>query len=324
MAEQIPFADRVRGWLPSAGSLPAFLFAAIVVGVAILLRVGMDELTDEPLPPYITLYPAIVIAAFAGGVRVGFFAVAASGLAAWLLWIGPAQAGAINAVRVITGALYLFTAIVTIFVGGLARMLLDQSHANEEIRARSARESVHRIKNLLAVTQSISRKIAAQAPDVKTYRDQLDLRLRSLAIAQDVLLKRDWAEVRLRDLVHSTLGPFLPNPRLEPRLQDDAPVPSAAVASLSMALYELATNSMKYGALASPDGLVRLESRTHEDTITLDWREVGLAHVAVGESAGLGSALVRSALSAVEGGTVLYDISPESVSCVFQWPIRRD
>jgi two-component sensor histidine kinase len=282
----------------------------------------MDQLTDEPLPPYITLYPAIVIASFTGGLRVGIFALLASGLSAWLLWIGPD--GAVNAVRVITGALYLFTAIITVFVGGLARMLLDQAAANEEVRDRSARESVHRIKNLLAVTQSISRKIASDAPDVKTYRERLDLRLRSLAVAQDVLLKRDWADVQLRDLIRSTLGPFLPNKRLDLRLEDDAPVPSASVAALSMALYELATNSMKYGALASPEGLVRLETRADEDSITLDWREIGLAHVAMGESAGLGSALIRSALNAIEGGTVMYDISPESVSCVFQWPTRPE
>lgn len=322
MAERVPFIDRVRRWLPAAGSLPAYLFAAVAVGVAIFLRVLMDQLTDEPLPPYITLYPAIVIASFVGGVRVGTFAMILSAACAWVFWIGPTQGAAVSPVRAITGAIYLFTGAITIFACGLARALLDQTAANEEFRHRAARESVHRIKNLLAVIQSISRKIAKEAPEIGIYRDQLDMRLRSLAIAQDVLVKRDWADVHVNDLIQSTLGPFLPNPRLELRLAANALVPSGAVAALSMALYELATNSMKYGALASPEGLVRLESREHEDDVLLDWREIGLAHVAIGESGGFGSQLIRSALSAVDGGTVLYDIGPESVSCVFEWPAR--
>lgn len=322
MAERVQFIDRVRKWLPPAGSLPAYLFAAVAVGVAIFLRVLMDQITDEPLPPYITLYPAVVIASFVGGTRVGIFAMIASAVAAWVFWIGPAQAAAVSPIRAMTGAIYLFTGALTVFACGLARALLDQTAANEEFRHRAARESVHRIKNLLAVIQSISRKIAREIPDVGAYRDQLDMRLRSLAIAQDVLIKRDWADVHLNDLIQSTLGPFLPNPRLELRLNANVMVPSAAIASLSMALYELATNSMKYGALAHPEGLVRLESREHEGDAWLEWREIGLAHVAVGESAGFGSQLIRAALSAIDGATVLYDIGPESVSCVFEWPAR--
>src|SRR5262245_37111671 len=150
MAERAQFIERVRGWLPPAGSLPAYLFAVAATVVAIILRVLMDQLTDEPLPPYITLYPAIVIASFVGGVRVGAFAMVLCAVCAWIFWIGPTQGVAVSPVRAITGAIYLFTGAITIFACGLARALLDQTAANEEFRHRTARESVHRIKNLLA------------------------------------------------------------------------------------------------------------------------------------------------------------------------------
>jgi len=51
-----------------------------------------------------------------------------------------------------------------------------------------------------------------------------------------------------------------------------------------------------------PGGAVWLDSQVHDGRCALGWHEVGLSQVAVGESAGLGSALIRSALSAVEEG----------------------
>jgi hypothetical protein len=69
--------------------------------------------------------------------------------------------------------------------------------------------------------------------------------------------------------------------------------------------------------------LVRVETHLHDGHFSLDWREIGLAHVAMGESAGLGSSLIRSALSGIEDGAVRYDVAPQSVSCVFEWPVAE-
>jgi two-component sensor histidine kinase len=282
-----------------------------------------DALANAALPPYITFYPAVVIVSLCAGPRAGLGAALLTLMTAWYFWVPTYSSFAIDtSVSGLTVATYAVTSAILAIIVGVARLALDYAAESEAERGVAARESVHRIKNLLAVIQSLSRKIASNATDVKSYRDHLDMRLRSLAIAQDVLVKRDWADVALTDLIQATLGPFLPNPRLQVRLNADALVPCGTVASLSMALYELATNSMKYGALANPDGLVRLESREHEDDVLLEWREIGLVHVAIGEGAGLGSALIRAALSAIEGSSVLYDIGPESVSCVFEWPAQ--
>ncbi|MGD9968138.1 MAG: sensor histidine kinase [Hyphomonadaceae bacterium] len=315
-------ADNVRRWLPRTGSIAAYVVALALVGFGVLLRFPLDAMAGgEPLPPYITLYPMVMIAAFAGGIRAGLAAMIAAALGAWSLWLAPPTQGPINALRAATGIIFLFTGAATVLLCGFARLLLDEVAASEEARTRMARESVHRIKNLLAVIQSISRKIGRDAPDVASYRERLDARLGALAVAQDILLKRDWNDVDLNDLLRSTLGPFLPNPRLELHRGPSVAVPKEAVTPLSMALYELATNSAKYGALANPDGFVRLEARLHDGRCALEWREVGLAQMAVGESAGLGAALIRTALSSVEDATVVYDVSPQSVACVFEWPV---
>lgn len=315
------FAARVHQRLPRTGSLSGYAIAMALVAVGVLLRFPLDELAGgQPLPPYLTLYPMVVVSAFAGGIRVGFAAMIVSALSAWLLWVGPA-AGPLTPLRAATAIIFLVTGAATVLVCGFARLLLDEVVQLEQARAVTARESVHRIKNLLAVIQSISRKISGETADVMSYRDMLDTRLNALAIAQDILLKRDWADVPLNDLVRSTLGPFLPNPRLDVKRLPEVIVPQSAVTTLSMALYELATNSAKYGALASPTGYVKLDAHLHAGRCALEWHEIGLAQVAMGNSAGLGATLIRSALSGVADATVLYDISPQSVACVFEWPV---
>jgi two-component sensor histidine kinase len=310
----------VRRWLPRTGGVGAFLFAGLLLAIAVLVRLQLDAITDQPLPPYITFYPAIVISAFMGGIRVGLFAMAASAFIAWVLWIAPASGGPVSPVRILTAIVYLFTGTITVLTSGLARLLMDDAATAEAERAQAARESVHRIKNLLAVIQSISRKVSLSSSDVAAYRDRLSARLGALATAQDILLKREWTDVQLRDLVRSTLGAFMPNPRLQVSTDADCIVPKRVVTQLSMALYELATNSMKYGALSSDNGLVRLQSQVAGGRCSLEWREIGMAHVAVGESAGLGSTLIRSALSAIGDGVVSYEVSPQAVTCLFDWP----
>lgn len=309
---------RILHLLPRAGSLSAYALAILLVGLGVLVRFPLDEIATGPLPPYITLYPMIVIAAFAGGIKVGAFAAAMSAVTAWWLWVLP-PTSAPDAGRIATAVVFVFTAAITVSAVGLARTLLDRVAESQEVQARTARESVHRIKNLIAVVQAISRKISASADTVESYKQSLDERLHALAASQDMLLKREWEDVPLTELVQTSLGPFIANPKLELRLAKECVAPAAIVTSLGMALYELATNSMKYGALMSPNGAVVLESRIFEGMCSLDWREVGLAHVAMGESAGLGASLIRAALRAIDGGSVRYNVSPNAVTCLFEW-----
>jgi two-component sensor histidine kinase len=118
--------------------------------------------------------------------------------------------------------------------------------------------------------------------------------------------------VQLRDLVQSTLGAFMPNPRLQVSADADCIVPKRVVTQLSIALYELATNSMKYGALSSDDGLVSCNRRSQAVDARWNGERTGMAHVAMGESSGLGSTLIRSALTAINDGVVSYAVSPPS------------
>jgi two-component sensor histidine kinase len=313
--------ERLGAWLPPTGGIEAYIVASIVAVGGVIAHFGLDRIAHASLPPYITLYPVIVVSAFAGGMRVGVYAVVLSALASWFFWIGPQAGLPASAARITIAIIYIINAVIVVLACGFARLLLDQVLAEHAERERSTRESVHRIKNLIAVVQSLSRRIGASAESVESYRQRLDARLSALGVAQDMLLKRDGQAVNLHELAQATLGPFLDNTDgLEISIAGDIPIPPRAAGPVSLALYELATNSTKYGALASSNGFVRLEGRQDEGRCYLDWRETGLAKTAGEETTGLGSLLIRSALNSVDEGLVRYEIGTQGVNCVFEWP----
>jgi two-component sensor histidine kinase len=305
--------------LPRTGSAASYVAAAVAVAIGTLLMALLEWGVGEP-PPYLTLYPAVVVAALVGGWRVGLAAAAVTLLTAWYFWVPTLNSFAVAGVRSgLVLATYAVTATFLVLVVGLARHSLDRAAASETERANAARESVHRIKNLIAVVQAISQKVARESGTIADYRDTLKSRLAALDIAQNVLVRRDWQDVHLNEIIHSALAPFLPNPGLSVRAGPDVMVPARHVGGLSMALYELCTNAMKYGALAEGRGPVVLTWRNDGDDCVLEWRET-LAHGAKVERSGFGTTLIQIALSREPNTAVDYEITPLEVTAMFRWP----
>jgi two-component sensor histidine kinase len=87
-------------------------------------------------------------------------------------------------------------------------------------------------------------------------------------------------------------------------------VGETAATSLAMVVHELATNSLKYGALSSDTGTLDVTTQTDGDCISLIWMERGGPPVkAPPESEGFGSKLVRRSVSRQLGGTIDHDWS---------------
>ena len=169
------------------------------------------------------------------------------------------------------------------------------------------------------MVQAISTKVASETDTVAEYRDVLTDRLAALDIAQNVLIRRDWRDVNLNEIIHSTLAPFLPNPGLLVQAGPDVRVPARHVGGLSMALYELCTNAMKYGALAGGRGPVTLSWHTEANNCILEWRET-LDREATIERSGFGTTLIQVALSREPRTAVQYEVTPSRVMAAFRWP----
>jgi len=179
-------------------------------------------------------------------------------------------------------------------------------------------EIKHRIKNTLATVQAIARQTLQGTPAEE--RDAFVARLMALANAQDLLTFERWNRAAVHEVVDRALRPFEAqhSARFLTKGPQDVWVDAQRAALLTMALHELATNAVKYGALSNGYGIVRLtwELAGEEDaqTVRLIWRELGGPLVAPPERKGFGSFLIERALQGGSGKAKL-DYNPNGLIC---------
>lgn len=313
------FTDWSGSPWPRPDSAAAWAIAAALVLAGFIAKPLLDAAIGEPLPPFITFYASVTIAALLGGPRIGLAVTGVTVALTWYFFMPPFNSFALTSSRtVISLVIYLVLSSFLAWIVGKSR-LVQESLAESEIRRdRAARESVHRIKNLIAVIQAIAAKLAREVGTVPEYRNVLSARLVALGSAQDMLVQSGWSDVDLNELVKAAMAPFLPNPGLDLRHGPNAKVPARHVGGLSMALYELCTNSVKYGALAEGHGPVMLSWRIENDSVVLEWIEKAPAAPARDE--GLGTQLIRYALGNDSACTVRYVVDGTSITALFRWP----
>lgn len=315
------FADWNGHPLPRPDSPLAWVIAALLVLAGLVIKPLLDAAVGEPMPPFITFYASVTISALLGGPRIGLAVNGVTVLLAWYFFMPPFFSFVVDTPRtVVTLIVYTLLSSFLAYIVGKARLVQDSLIQSELRRDRAARESVHRIKNLIAVVQAIASKLAREVETVPEYRAVLSARLVALGSAQDVLVQNAWSDVALGDLVKSALAPFLPNPGLHVRYGPDVKVPARHVSGLSMALYELCTNSMKYGALAEGRGPVSLVWHLEGDAVVMEWAETTPSLPAHDE--GLGTQLIRHALGADRGASVRYAVEGNDITARFRWAVR--
>ncbi len=212
---------------------------------------------------------------------------------------------------------------------GFLRNVADRLEAGvgrvraEELQTVLNTELAHRLKNTLAVVQSI----ATQTLRGVTERDLVqafEKRVLALSRAHDVLLQKSWTAAKMRTVMESVLAMQVDLDRIALDGPDMDISPQAAL-SLSLLLHELATNALKYGALSAATGKVRLAWRAEEGTavtLVLDWQESDGPLVSPpSDRGGFGTKLIRMGLMGTRDTNLRYD--PTGLKAEFRAPLAE-
>lgn len=179
----------------------------------------------------------------------------------------------------------------------------------EERHLLLAMELKHRMKNVLAIVQSI----ANQTFKGSTQLHILSNRLSALAGAQDLLTRTDQPEVvRLSEILETALTPHDDGNRFLIS-GNDVVLPSHCALGLILAVNELATNASKYGALSKPEGRVRVNWSNSDDGFRFRWAEDGGPVVVPPTKKGFGSRMIDQAVSSSFRGTSRTSFEPQGL-----------
>ena len=193
-----------------------------------------------------------------------------------------------------------------------------------------AGEMSHRVKNLLAIAAGLTQITSRSAASVEEMTGQLTRRLTSLGRAHDLVRPLPGAQGKaalLGDLLAVLLSPYEDTGAFSGRIRVAVPrmgVGEGTATTLAMVVHELATNSVKHGALSSDAGTLDLSGRTEEDEVHLIWSETGGPQIdGVPEMAGFGSRMILRSVATQLGGSLDYDWQPSGLVATLVMQKRR-
>lgn len=177
----------------------------------------------------------------------------------------------------------------------------------------------HRLKNVLALVQSIANQTFRQADSIETANAVFAARLAALGKATNVLTSNAWKSAYLHDVVRAGLVAFGGDGR---QISVDGPsvkLDAQIALALTLALHELTTNACKYGSLSQDSGKVSLNwsmqpgDKTQPARFHLEWRETGGPIVVAPTRKGFGSRMIERSLQSYFRGETVLDL-PRTVS----------
>jgi two-component sensor histidine kinase/PAS domain-containing protein len=189
---------------------------------------------------------------------------------------------------------------------------------NEELK--------HRVKNTLTVLGAVAtqtfRDVSSKA-DLEKFQG----RLAAFGRAHDLLTAANWAAAPLQDVIRTALSPYRTG---EGQFKVSGPllvVKSRQALALSLAIHELATNALKYGALTVASGHVSItwtsEDQEGKPKFVFVWREFGGPLLSEPTGVGFGSRLISRVLQDDFGGSVKVSYDPTGLICRLTAPLEN-
>jgi two-component sensor histidine kinase len=184
-----------------------------------------------------------------------------------------------------------------------------------------AGEMSHRVKNLLAIANSLTSITSRTTTSTNDMARELTQRLTALGRAHDLVRPLPGHEGKaalLGDLFTILLAPYDDNGAFDGRIRVAVPrmsVGEGTATTMALIVHELATNSLKYGSLSVSAGTLDISGSDDDRYLTISWLERGGPPVRTPTSAaGFGSTMIKRSIRDQLGGSISYDWSEDGVS----------
>lgn len=214
-----------------------------------------------------------------------------------------------------------------LLVVGNAADITEQKDAEERMEI-LAGEMRHRAKNLVSLVEGIGRLSRPKnEPRVDAFVDAYMGRLKALLHTGDIVLSSNQRVAYLLAVIESALAPFRSEDTPE-RIVVDGPavaVSEKTAGGIALAVHELATNAVKYGALSSSSGKVSVHwtLKPHEsgERFVMEWQERDGPPVTQPKTEGFGGKVIRHSIAHEPNGKITLDYLPDGLRCSFTFEI---
>jgi PAS domain S-box-containing protein len=196
----------------------------------------------------------------------------------------------------------------------VARDISERKQKEEHI-ALLSREVDHRSKNLLSLVQATVRLAHGETPDA--LKRAIEGRIQALANVHTLLGKAHWIGVDIRSLVTGELSPYFAEGKSRAELDGPALLlKSRSAQAVAVALHELTTNAVKYGALSANAGRVKVEwSLAANGMLVIVWTESNGPRVGPSSDRGFGTLVVQQIVKGELKGKAHFDWRADGLIC---------
>jgi PAS domain S-box-containing protein len=172
----------------------------------------------------------------------------------------------------------------------------------------------HRTKNIFSVVQAVVSRSFADKPNVKEAEEAVLSRLHSLAQTHSMLIDQDWQGADIAEVVRREMSPFVGRCTMEgPTIMLD----TKAAQNFALAVHELATNAVKYGALSNRLGTVHISwsvgRPNGHNQFQFRWQERGGPEVIAPSRKGFGTTVLEHVMAEYFGVPPEIEFAPDGV-----------
>lgn len=310
--------------------VPAAIAGAVCVSLAVLVRLIAEPLVEDHVP-FITFFPAILVAAVWGGAMAGIAALLLSIATTWYWLLDTTLRHLAPGLILVFALAGLMIVIVALLIrAALVKLRVAQHNAEQTamLAQQFAMEIEHRLKNVLTIVQALAHNAIKESESLSDFSRRFMPRLMALAAAHTILRASQWNGAEVGVIVDHALTPFRDDAGTRLRVRDGSPVRLSAnsAVSLALSLNELATNAIKHGALSTPGGYVTLRWTFDDSTARLCvlWEEHGAPPPAQPMGTGIGSKIIAQTFSTETERDIQYAFGADGLRCILCCTLKSD